>query len=35
MKNLDVFVAVLVVSIVFLMVLPIPDSMLDFFQLLN
>jgi len=35
MKNVDIFVAVLVVAIVFLMILPIPDFMLDFFQLLN
>ncbi|MFN4190118.1 MAG: FHIPEP family type III secretion protein, partial [Pseudothermotoga sp.] len=35
MKNVDIFVAVLIVAIVFLMILPIPDLMLDFFQLLN
>ncbi|MEJ5230328.1 MAG: flagellar biosynthesis protein FlhA, partial [Pseudothermotoga sp.] len=35
MKNVDIFVAVLVVAIVFIMILPIPDFLLDFFQLLN
>ncbi|WP_448516292.1 flagellar biosynthesis protein FlhA [Pseudothermotoga sp.] len=35
MKGLDVFVAVAVVAIVLLMIIPIPDFALDFFQLLN
>ena len=35
MKGLDVFVAVAVVAIVLLMIIPIPDLALDFFQLLN
>lgn len=35
MKHLDVFVAVAVVAIVLLMIIPIPDFALDFFQLLN
>jgi flagellar biosynthesis protein FlhA len=34
-KGLDVFVAVAVVAIVLLMIIPIPDFALDFFQLLN
>jgi len=34
-KHLDVFVAVAVVAIVLLMIIPIPDFALDFFQLLN
>lgn len=35
MKHLDIFVAIAVVAIVLLMILPIPDFALDFFQLLN
>lgn len=35
MKSADIVVALLIVAIVFLMILPIPDTMLDFFQLLN
>ncbi|AEH50785.1 flagellar biosynthesis protein FlhA [Pseudothermotoga thermarum] len=35
MKNIDVVVAILIVSIVFLMILPLPAFVLDFFQLLN
>ncbi len=35
MRNVDIAVSVLVVAIVLLMILPIPDYMLDFFQILN
>jgi len=35
LKSADIVVALLIVAIVFLMILPIPDTMLDFFQLLN
>ncbi len=35
MRNVDVAVSVLVVAIVLLMIIPIPDYMLDFFQILN
>jgi len=35
LKNADVVVSLAVVAIVLLMVLPIPDSLLDFFQILN
>ncbi len=35
MKNIDVAVSVLIVAIVLLMIIPIPDYMLDLFQILN
>ncbi len=35
MKNIDVGVSLLIVAIVLLMILPIPDYMLDLFQILN
>jgi len=33
--NTDIIVALLVVAIIFLMIIPIPNFLLDFFQLLN
>ncbi len=35
MKYIDIVVAILIVSLILLMIIPIPDRMLDFFQLLN
>ncbi|ABQ46048.1 flagellar biosynthesis protein FlhA [Thermotoga petrophila RKU-1] len=35
MKNVDIIVSLMIVAIVLLMVLPVPDRMLDFFQILN
>ena len=35
MKYIDIVVAILIVSLILLMIIPVPDRMLDFFQLLN